>query len=646
MCGICGIYSFDRRERVDRSQLEAMNHTMVHRGPDDAGVYCTENVGLAMRRLSIIDIKSGHQPISNERGTIWIVFNGEIYNYKALREQLLAAGHVFRTHSDTEAIVHLYEEHGDDCVQHLRGMFAFAIWDNERRRLFVARDRLGIKPLYYQHSAQCFAFGSEIKALIELGGGKCALNRKVLPEYLAFGFLSGAETFFKGIFNLLPGHVLSVEESGDIEVREYWDLRQNADQERGSCEYYVDAYRELFESCVSSHLMSEVPLGVFLSGGLDSSAVAAVASKLRGPVETFSVGYKEGVFNELPWARIVAKHLQSIHHEVLMGPDDFFSALPKLIWHEDKPITWPSSVSLYFVAKLARERVTVVLTGEGSDETLAGYERYALTLMNAQMHRAYRKVLPRSVRMWLREGISEAQFLGANSRRKLQHTFMGRDGDAWESLYFDNFLCSFSEQEQRELMNEEPTAGAAYENALGFWQRSKGEMLNRILYTDIKTYLVELLMKQDRMSMAASVESRVPFLDHVLVEFAMQIPPRFTLQRREGKVILKSALEGLLPREIVYRKKMGFPTPWKRWLSGASFPYVDQLLTSPRAVARGLFRPERVQQIVHEHRLAKYDHADKLWRLLNLELWHRVFIDQESTFRRPHFDVPEWTASV
>jgi len=629
MCGICGILNFDRRAAVDRAQLESMNDVIIHRGPDDAGFYCADNVGLAMRRLSIIDVKSGHQPISNERGTVWIVFNGEIYNYKSLREQLSAAGHVFSTQSDTETIVHLYEEYGDKCVQYLRGMFAFAIWDDQRRRLLLARDRLGIKPLYYQHSGRAFVFGSEIKVLLEYARGKCAFNRNILSEYLAFGFLSGQETFCEGVLSLPAGHVLSVEETGALKVRQYWDLSPEATDEDRPREYYVQTYRELFEDCVSSHLMSEVPVGIFLSGGLDSSAVAALASKLRGPIETFSVGYKETAFSELPWARKVAQHLQSTHREVSMGPNDFFSALPKLIWHEDKPITWPSSVSLYYVAKLAREHVTVVLTGEGSDETLGGYERYAISLINARLHHLYARVTDRSLRKWLRDAIAKTQFLNANVRRKLQHTFLGRDGDAWESLYFDNFLCSFSEQEQRQLLCDEVVGASPYAHQLEFWERSKGEMLNRILYTDIKSYLVELLMKQDRMSMAASVESRVPFLDHILVEFAMRIPGRFKIRKREGKVILKSAVDGLLPQEIVYRKKMGFPTPWKTWLSGALFSHVERLLTDVRGVSRGIFRKERVQQILHEHKTGKYDHTDKLWRIVNLELWHRVFIDGE-----------------
>ena len=629
MCGICGIFNFSREHVVQRSVLEGMNQTIVHRGPDDAGFFVSENVGLAMRRLSIIDLQTGEQPVTNEDRTLRLVYNGEMYNYKDLRRQLQERGHVFSSHSDTETVVHMYEEYGRDCVQHLRGMYAFALWDTKRRRLFVARDRLGIKPLYYARTTNGLAFGSEVKAVLECPGVGCEFNRSIIPEYLAFGYVSGTETFFQSVHTLPPGHTLEVDESGEMELRQYWDLPKGAVDNGLSRTESIQRYGELFESCVESHLMSDVPLGVFLSGGLDSSAVAAVMTKLRGPVETFSVGYAETPFSELPYARAVASHLKSQHHEVIMGPEDFFSSLPRLIWHEDKPITWPSSVSLYFVSKLARERVTVVLTGEGSDETLAGYERYALTLWNSRFDSVYRRALPAQLRSMVREFIGKTGLLDRNLRRKLQHTFVGRNGSAWESIYFDSFMCAFSEADQEQLLSDAWERGAAYLNSLAFWNKSSGDVLSRMLYTDIKTYLPELLMKQDRMSMATSVESRVPFLDHVLVEFAAQIPGRYKLRGLTGKLVLKSAVENLLPKDIVYRKKMGFPTPWKSWLSGPYFSRVERLLTDSRAVDRQLFRREAVQRLLNEHRAGHYDNGDRLWRLMNLELWQRVFMDKE-----------------
>ena len=383
MCGICGLMYTDRGQKVLRSSLEAMNRQIVHRGPDEDGFYVSENIGLAMRRLSIIDLKTGQQPVTNEGGTVWIVYNGEIYNHQELRRQLEARGHRYRSRSDTETIVHLYEEYGRECVKHLRGMFAFAIWDARKRSLFVARDRLGIKPFYYRYTPGTFLFGSEIKAILAYPGVRAEFNRSVLPEYLAFGYLAGVETFFTGIQKLLPGHTLELNEAGELRIEPFWDLQFTPDEDSHPESYYVRSYRDMLEQAVSSHLMSDVPLGMFLSGGLDSSAVAALMTKLRRePIETFSVGYEEVPYSELPYAREVSTHIKSLHHEVKVSQQAFFDALPKLIWHEDEPIVWPSSVALYFVSKLARERVTVVLTGEGSDETLAGYTRYAFTLWN------------------------------------------------------------------------------------------------------------------------------------------------------------------------------------------------------------------------------------------------------------------------
>ncbi len=634
MCGIAGAVEFGGRTEVDPQVLRRMCAAMVHRGPDDEGVYTDGRIGLAMRRLSIIDVAAGHQPLSNEDGTIWIVFNGEIYNHAVLRQQLLARGHRYRTHCDTETIVHLYEEYGRDCVQHLRGMFAFAIWDSNKRSLFVARDRLGIKPLYYRLTSDSFLFGSEIKVILAHPGVEARFNRGVLPEYLAFGYLSGQETFYDGILKLMPGHTLELSENGEVKIQQYWDLRLTGDVSAYSEDDYVGKYREMLEEAVSSHLMSDVPLGVFLSGGLDSSAVAALMTKIRrAPVETFAVGYSENAYSELPYARIVAKHLNSNHHEVLVSREDFFGALPNLIWHEDEPITWPSSVALYFVARLASEHVKVVLTGEGSDETLGGYTRYVFTRRNAALDRVYRRLLPAMLRKRIRGSIGDSDLIGATVRRKLSHTFLALDGNEWSSFYFDNFYSAFDATEQRELLTDGFTAelagGAAYRNVLKYWEASSGDMLQRLLYTDIKTYLVELLMKQDNMSMAASIESRVPFLDHVLVEFAANIPAKFQLRGMAGKHILKRAVEDLLPHSIIYRPKLGFPTPWSGWLAGEQLDAIEKMLLEPRSMDRGFFRRDAIERLFQEHRARHRDNYDRIWRLLNLELWQRVCLEGE-----------------
>jgi asparagine synthase (glutamine-hydrolysing) len=635
MCGICGIYNFDSNESVNPDLLSAMNRQIIHRGPDEDGFYVAKNVGLAMRRLSIIDVAAGHQPMTNEDSCLWLVFNGEIYNHQELRPDLENRGHRYRTRSDTETILHLFEEYGRDCVRHLRGMFAFVIWDTRRQRLFAARDRLGIKPLYYYLDSQRLLFGSEIKTLLAYPGLRAELNRSVIPEYLAFGYISSAETMFKSIRKLMPGHTLELDEAGQSRIEPYWDLAVPVDSDSRPRQHYVTHYREMLEHAVSSHLMSDVPLGVFLSGGLDSSVVAALTSKLRAsPIETFSVGYKESDYSELPFARQVASHIGSVHHEVRIGWKDFMDSLPRLIWHEDEPIVWPSSVALYFVSKLARQHVTVVLTGEGSDETLAGYTRYAWTLWNARLDNAYRKLVPGALRGVIRSYCDEAGLLPLGIERRLRHTFLARDGASWPSFYFDNFYSVFSEAAQQELLADEfrPLPGDTYKNSLAYWNKSRGDLLHRLLYTDIKTYLIELLMKQDNMSMAASIESRVPFLDHVLVEFTAGIPASFETHGLSGKCILKSAAADLLPSSIIYRKKMGFPTPLRGWLAGPQIEQVEQMLLEPRTLEWGLFKPQALRGLLGEHRNRVKDHYERIWRLMNLEIWRRVFLDRDPAY--------------
>ena len=631
MCGICGIFFVNRDWRVEGDALARMNRSIVHRGPDDEGLFIEENVGLAMRRLSIIDVKSGHQPLSNENSDVWIIFNGEIYNHAELKADLESQGHRYRTHCDTETIVHLYEEYGRDCVKRLRGMFAFAIWDRRRRVLFAARDRLGIKPFYYRWDENSFLFGSEIKAILAYPGIKAEFNQSTLAEYLAYGYITGPETMFAGIHKLMPGHTLELSEHGELKIERYWDLTAEADRDEQSHDYYVRTYREMLEAAVRSHLMSDVPLGVFLSGGLDSSAIAALTAKIRGDqIQTFAVGYGEEQFSELTFANQVAAHIRSDHHEVRLGREEFFSTLPRLIWHEDEPIVWPSSVALYHVARRARERVTVVLTGEGSDETLAGYTRYAWTLLNAKADGIYRTITPKFARTGLRRLFSASR-IPARLHRKLHHTFLLRDGDSWSSFYFDNFYSAFSAEELPELLTPEALEGAGdpYAGSMQVWKHSSGDLLHRLLYTDINSYLIELLMKQDQMSMAASVESRVPFLDHELVEFTARIPAKHQIKGMAGKLVLKDAVADLLPAQIIHRKKMGFPTPWEYWLAGPKLQEIETLLLESRSVERRLFREDAVRRIFTEHRAKRRDHGSRIWRLLNLELWQRIFLDGE-----------------
>jgi asparagine synthase (glutamine-hydrolysing) len=629
MCGICGIFNFDPLRQVNRATVTRMNDRIAHRGPDDAGYLFDKNFAFAMRRLCVIDLKTGQQPMKNEDGSIHLVYNGELYNHPFLRSQLEAHGHCFRSRTDTETIVHLYEEHGTDCVRFLRGMFAFAIWDQSQRKLILARDRFGIKPLYYHLSSERIAFASEIKSLLLCLDRAAQLNHDALPEYLAFGYISGQETLFSGIRKLPPGHLLVICEDGIPHARQFGDL-PSAQEYPTSCDTdYVAIYQQLLQESVATHLVADVPIGVFLSGGLDSSVIAALASKLRHEqVRTFSVGYADSRYSELPYARLVAQHIGAVHREVEMTEKSFFELLPWAIWHEDEPLAWPSSVPLFALARLAAEDVKVVLTGEGSDETLAGYARYLSLLRNIHYGNFYRKTVPRFLQQRVARWIDSSALLTAAVRRRLQHTVIARDSSNVNSIYLDSYYAAFSSAEQHNLLGLKMSfAARAYDTAMQLWDCSPSELLSSLLSFDIKTYLVEVLMKQDNMSMAASIESRVPFLDHRLVDFALQIPAHMKIRGGVQKYVLKSAARDLLPPEIIYRDKMGFPTPFALWLEGERLGRIEQLLQEPRALSRELFNPESIRRLCREHRLGHRDNTDKLWRLLNLELWHRVFID-------------------
>jgi asparagine synthase (glutamine-hydrolysing) len=560
MCGIAGFVDLARQPDPD-GVLGRMTGAIQHRGPDDFGYHSDESVRLGHRRLSIIDLATGHQPMANEDSTLWIVYNGEIFNHAALRAGLEQAGHRYQTHSDTETILHAYEQHGAGCVDHFRGMFAFALWDRPNRRLFCARDRLGIKPFYYYWDGRLFAFASEIKALLQHPQIAARLEESSLPEYLAFGYTGDEHTLFSRILRLPPGSTLTLEIGADglqpPRIRRYWDVPPPAPQSPRPEREWIAECRHRLEETVRMRLMSDVPLGVFLSGGVDSSAIAALMKRFApGPVETFSVGYRETPFSELDYARHVARTLGTEHHEVLVGRDEFFAELPRLIWHEDEPITWPSSVPLYFLSRLASQRVKVVLTGEGSDELFAGYERYGFYLRWQPWAARYGR-LPAGLRRRIEAFLATSRLLSADLRRKLGHTFLGR-GAALESLYLDNFCAAFNASE-RPAYEGGAAAGSPYASFLRHWEQRAGTPLARLLYADQKTYLAELLMKQDQMSMAASLESRVPFLDHPFVEFAAQVPDELKLRGRMQKYILKRAVEDLLPRDIVYRRKMGSP---------------------------------------------------------------------------------------
>ncbi|MBK6722376.1 MAG: asparagine synthase (glutamine-hydrolyzing) [Acidobacteria bacterium] len=630
MCGINGIALSSRSKRqINEAILVAMRDILHHRGPDDGGIFVDGNIGLGHRRLAIVDPRHGIQPMFSGDRTCSIVYNGEVYNHADYREDLEARGYKFQNRSDTETILHLYEEYGRDCVDHLRGMFAFAIWDSKKQELLIARDRLGVKPLYYVQDDQGnLFFASEIKALLEAGAVKPQINFNALPDQLANHGTSGDETLYVGVKRLMPGHTM-VWKDGKLDIREFWDLSFEPKHEPRSDAEYVEEWRELFRKSVEMRLMADVPLGMFLSGGIDSSAIAAMMSTMvTDPIKTFSVGFREREANEFEYARLVSKTFGTDHHEIVITPKQFFDELPNLVWHEDEPIGFIASVPLYFVSKLAQEHVKVVLTGEGADETLAGYGRYAKALKLLSYGERYESITPSFLRDAVRGGVAT---LPGVLNRKLNRTFLSRESDI-ENLFFDNFGV-FPKRMQRELFSRETKGKIAdlnpYARQNGWLEKCDADdVLDQLLYADTKTYLHELLMKQDQMSMAASIESRVPFLDHKLVEFSARMPREMKLRGNTTKWILREAMKGILPNEILDRPKMGFPVPVGNWFRGEFRHIVDEYVLGKRAMDRGIFDGDYVRKLVVEHDAGE-NHDERIWSLVNFEIWQRGFIDGE-----------------
>ena len=632
MCGICGIVIPDHSSRsIDEGAFTRLRDTISHRGPDGYGVFVEPGVALGHRRLSIVDVSHGAQPMASEDGSLQLIYNGEVFNHPTLMAQLQGDGVRYRTHCDTETVLHVFERRGEAAPEELRGMFAYAVWDRRTRTLTLARDRFGVKPLYYALLDDgTLVFGSEMKAILASGMVRAALREDALPDYLANHATSGEGTLLAGIKRLLPGHTL-VWRNGEIRTRRYWDLRFEAEAEetRPDAEL-IQEYHDRLKEAVRLRLMADVPLGAFLSGGIDSATITALMSQLVDePIKTFSVGFAEREANELAYARIVAKAFGTDHHEVLVTPQQFFGALPSLVWHEDEPIAHPSSVALNFVSRLAAERVKVVLTGEGSDETLAGYGRYRKTILNMRLGGAYQAATPAPIRSLVRHGLEALP--ASRTRQRALRTFFARPATL-EALYLDNFAV-FSREEQRTLLSSgvrgRLTTLDPYATATELMEGSDAKtLLDRLLYVDTKTYLHELLMKQDQMSMAASIESRVPFLDHPLVEFTARLPERLKLRGGTTKYILREAMRDVLPPEILTRGKMGFPVPVGAWLRGPYRGIVDELVLSSRALERGLFDPAAIRGIVSRH-AAGEDHSERLWSLVNLEIWHRVVVEGE-----------------
>lgn len=615
MCGIAGL--IDRRGNgVSTDTLVRMQGSLTHRGPDDAGIYIHENVGLVHTRLSIIDLGTGHQPMCNEDGTVWIVFNGEIYNYKELQGHLLAKGHTLRTNCDTEVIVHLYEEYGLDCATHLNGMFAFAIWDQNARRLLLARDRMGVKPLYYAATDRHFVFGSEVKALFQSTAIQPECNEQRLPEYLVFRAVAGTETLFKGVRHLPPGHVL-VLESGEPKVSEYWSLGRRPIVEASDEGEYLDQVAHLLEDSVRLRLRSDVPLGTFCSGGIDSSLVTAVAARLRGsPLNTFSVGFEEDDYDERKYARLVSQRYRTTHHELVVGNQSFADALPEAIWLNDEPLTHPNSIPLLVLSRYAKQFVTVILTGEGADELFGGYPRYLIPLLALKY-----QALPAMARTLVACGLLLSRNRRAHKLRRAL-SLDARELGVYNSSFVDRSVC--------DALWVKGAVEDSFSTRLG-WGHSAGNFFPGFFRWEQQSYLVAILMRQDKMTMGAAIESRVPFLDYRLVEFSETIPHHWKLKRLQSKYLIKRLAAAYLPHEVVYRQKSGFGVPLASWLRDArGLGRYLAVLRDTTFKQRGYFDQHLVDGMIAAHTQGSADHAEILWTMINLELWFRLFIDGAS----------------
>ncbi len=623
MCGICGTYECGS-EFLPVDTVQAMLASIYHRGPDDEGVHVEPGLGMGVRRLSIIDVAGGAQPLYNEDRSVALVFNGEIYNYRELASELKKRGHILRTASDTEVIVHLYEDYGDDCVLHLRGMFAFALWDAKRRRLFLARDRLGIKPLYYAQAGGRLLFASEIKAILQDPAVQVRSDLNAISNYLSLKYVPAPATMFAGIRALPPGHTLSCSQAG-VAIRRYWDLHFPCNPAPANERAYADELEALLWESVKLHLVSDVPFGAFLSGGIDSSTIVALMSRLLPqPVRTFSVGYEGdgAAFSELPYARLVARHCQTDHREVLVGANDLIELADKVVWHLDQPIADDASLATYLVARLASSQVKMVLTGEGGDELFAGYARHAAIRLTPLL-----RLVPQRARAM---ALSLSTRVPGLRRPKLALYALCQPDEIsrmvnWFPLFNSSMKAGLLAEDVRRQLN----ASSAHEIfAQQLEHLHATDRLSRMLYLDTKLWLPDdLLARGDKMTMAASLEARVPLLDHKLVEFAARLPSQLKIKRLARKYLLKRVSQAWLMPQILTRKKRGFPVPLSLWFRKEARAFVRDLLSPDGVRKRGLFNPAFVQALLDEHDTGAADYGSLLWGLVSLEIWHRLYID-------------------
>jgi asparagine synthase (glutamine-hydrolysing) len=627
MCGICGIVSTDRAAVIEQAVIRRMCDTLAHRGPDDHGVYLAPGVALGHRRLSIIDLRpEGRQPMSNEDGTVQIVFNGEIYNFAEQREWLIARGHQFHSRTDTEVIIHLYEELGPRCLERLRGMFAFAVWDERKRSLFLARDRFGKKPLFYHFDGKRILFASEAKAILTYPHFKREPDPFAIDNYIALGYVAGPRSAFEGIRKLPPAHYLLLAD-GKLQIQRYWrlafapKLKLSEDE---ACAQILDRLRE----AVRLRMISDVPIGAFLSGGIDSSSIVALMAALgSGPVKTFSIGFEESAYDETAYARTIARRFGTEHHEFVVRPEGQ-EILDRMVWHYDEPFADAAALPTFYLCKLTREYVTVALTGEAGDENFAGYPRYAYNSL-AQ----YLQGKPGVLRWLVRNAakLSGRLLLDSGtlaSRLQKVDAMLGRNGDHWAAHLIVRISAATRRLLYTNAFAENLRSSSPEELIAGVFDDTDGEGLDAALNLDLNLYLpYDLLTKIDIASMAVGLEARAPMVDHEFVEFIARLPTRFKRSGLSTKVIFRKAMKGILPKPILNRAKRGFSVPLDLWFRGHLKDLLREILLSRRSTGRGYFNRNVIEAMIDAHTSGRADHQQELWGLLMLELWHRMFID-------------------
>jgi asparagine synthase (glutamine-hydrolysing) len=624
MCGIAGLVNTHPGQRIEADTIHRMCQAMVHRGPDDEGVYVKDGTGFGMRRLSIIDLAGGHQPVFSEDRSVWIVFNGEIYNFPQLRSELLSRGHRFSTHTDTEVIVHLYEEMGRDCVHQLRGMFAFALYDERRRKVLIARDRLGEKPLHYAFNGKQLLFASEIKSILSVAPELAQIDRAALRQYILFGYIPDPATAFLDIKKLPPGHLLELE-NGRLSVTQYWDLPEYGTHSPASEEECLEELEHRLAEAVRMRLIADVPLGAFLSGGTDSSTIVALMARSSSrPVKTFSIGFRQADFNEAPYARLVAQRFGTEHHELILEPD-VVSSVETLTHSLEEPFGDPSALPTYYVSCLARQHVTVALSGDAGDEVFAGYDRYRVSLRD----RSFRWI-PGWTRHLYREHI----------HKLVPHSVPGRSLSysislPWEERYLEDISLQPLHREiglfSDEFMRPAPGGSSPFDLFRSYIENAPArDPLSSLLYLDSKTYLpADILTKVDRMSMLTSLEARAPMVDHIFVEWATGLTSEWKMRGGEQKYIFRKLAERVgVPKDTLHRPKQGFALPLVHWTRHELKDLILTVLLEPRTLQRGYLNPDGVRRLLDEHFRRRRNHAGRIWRLLMFELWHRNYLEK------------------